>query len=167
MKKTIALIAASLGLAGGVADAQTPAAKPAAAAAPSPAYGRLITLAEAKAVAAAAEAEAAKNGWPMIITIVEPNGAVVLTHKMDGASYGSIAVAQGKAETTAGFRRSTLTFQDAVKAGTLNAIFSGALAIEGGELLLVGGQIVGAIGVSGGTPAQDGVVARAAAAALK
>ncbi len=169
MKKTLALIAASLGLAGGVADAQTAPAKPAPAAAPapSPSYGRLITLAEAKTVAAAAEAEATKNGWTMTIVITEPNGAVVVIHKMDGTQYASTDIARGKAETASGFRRPTAAFQDAVKAGTLNAIFAGALAIDGGELLLVDGKIVGAIGVSGGTPAQDGVVARLAAGVLK
>ncbi|WP_184718321.1 heme-binding protein [Caulobacter sp.] len=168
MKKTLALIAASLGLAGGVAEAQTPAAKPAAAApAPNPSYGRLITLAEAKAVAAAAEAEAAKNGWTMTIAVTEPNGATVLIHKMDGTQYASTDIARGKAETASGFRRPTGAFQDAVKGGNLNAIFAGALAIEGGELLLADGKIVGAIGVSGGTPAQDGVASRAGAAALK
>jgi uncharacterized protein GlcG (DUF336 family) len=54
-----------------------------------------------------------------------------------------------------------------VKGGTLNSIFTGALAIDGGELLIVGDRIVGAIGVSGGSGAQDGQVARVAAAALK
>ena len=57
--------------------------------------------------------------------------------------------------------------QEAVKSGTLNAIFTGATAVEGGELLLVDGKIIGAIGVSGGSAAQDGQVARAGAAVLK
>jgi hypothetical protein len=72
-----------------------------------------------------------------------------------------------QAETSASFRRPTSYFQDAVKGGTLNAIFTGALAIEGGELLIVDGKIVGAIGASGGSGAQDGMVARAGVAALK
>jgi uncharacterized protein GlcG (DUF336 family) len=54
-----------------------------------------------------------------------------------------------------------------VKSGTLNPIFSGATAVEGGELILVDGKIVGAIGVSGGSGAQDGIVARAGQATLK
>lgn len=163
MNKTLALIAAGLALTGGYASAQTAPAAP-----PAPAYSsRVITLAEAKTVAAAAEAEARKNGWPMVIVVLESNGAQVLAQKMDGAQYGSNEVALKKAQTAANFRRPTLVFQEAVKNGTLNAIFTGAMALEGGELLLVDGKIVGAIGVSGGTAAQDGVVARAGQAALR
>lgn len=166
MKKSFALIAAGLVLAGAPALAQT--AVPAAAPAANPTYAsRVITLAEAKAVVAAAEAESRKNGWSMVITVVESNGAVVLSEKMDGAQYGSIEVALKKAQTAANFRRPTSYFQEAVKSGTLNAIFTGAMALEGGELLLVDGKIVGAIGVSGGSAPQDGVVARAAAATLR
>ncbi|WP_425993651.1 GlcG/HbpS family heme-binding protein [Caulobacter sp. DWR1-3-2b1] len=131
-----------------------------------PPYGRSVTLAEAKVAVAAAQAAAVKNGWIMVITVVEPNGALVLSEKMDGAQYGSNDVARRKAETSASFRRPTLYFQDAVRGGTLNAIFTGALAIEGGELLIIDNRIVGAIGASGGSGAQDGVVARAGAAAL-
>lgn len=135
--------------------------------APALAYGRSITLAEAKTAVAAAEAESRKNGWNMVIVVVEPNGALVLSQKMDGAQYGSNDVARRKAETSANFRRPTAYFQDAVKGGTLNAIFTGALAIEGGELLVIDGKIVGAIGASGGSGVQDGQVARAGVAALK
>jgi glc operon protein GlcG len=166
MKKALALIAAGFCLVGAPAMAQTAAPPPAPAV--HPAYSaRVITLAEAKSVVAAAEAEARKNGWSMVITVVESNGALVLCEKMDGAQYGSIEVAQKKAQTAVNFRRPTSYFQDAVKAGTLNAIFTGAMALEGGELLLVDGKIVGAIGVSGGSAPQDGVVARAAAVTLK
>jgi glc operon protein GlcG len=134
---------------------------------PAPPYGRPVTLAEAKIAAAAAEAEARKQGWSMVIVVVEPSGALVLSEKMDGAQYGSNDVARRKAETSANFRRPTAYFQEAVKGGTLNSIFTGALAIDGGELLIVDGKIAGAIGVSGGSGAQDGAVARVAAAALK
>lgn len=165
MRKTLALIATGLLLAGGSALAQT---APAPAPAPQPPYSaHIVTLAEAKAVAAAAEAEMRKNGWTMVITIVEPNGQPVLFEKTDGTQYGSVEVARKKAETAANFRRPSSYFQEAVKSGTLNSIFTGATAVEGGELLLVDGKIIGAIGVSGGSGAQDGQVARAGAAALK
>ncbi len=155
-------------LAAGPALAQT-APSPTAPAAPPPAppYGRPVTLAEARTAAAAAEAEARRQGWSMVIVVVEPSGALVLSEKMDGAQYGSNDVARRKAETSANFRRPTAYFQEAVKGGTLNSIFTGALAIDGGELLIVDGKIAGAIGVSGGSGAQDGAVARVAAAALK
>jgi glc operon protein GlcG len=129
-----------------------------------PPYGRSVTLAEAKAIVAVAEAEALKNGWDMVITIVEPNGAVVLTEKMDGTQYGSLSVAEKKAVTAATFRRPTIFFQEAVKNGTLNSIFTGAMALEGGELIIIDNRVVGAIGVSGATATQDGQVARAGAA---
>lgn len=169
MNKTLALIAASLILAGGSALAQTaPAPAAAPAPAPQPPYSaRVIGLAEAKTVAAAAEAEARKNGWTMVIVILESNGQQVFAQKMDGTQYGSNEVALKKAQTSANFRRPTSYFQEAVKAGTLNSIFTGATAVEGGELLLVDGKIVGAIGVSGGSAAQDGIVARAGVSALK
>lgn len=163
MRKTLALIAAGLALGGGSAFAQT---APAPVSSP-PYAARVITLAEAKAAVAAAEAEARKNGWTMVIVVVESNGQPVLSEKMDGAQYGSGEVALKKAQTATNFRRPTAYFQEAVKSGTLNAIFTGAMALEGGELLLSDGKIIGAIGVSGGSAPQDGVVARAAAAALK
>ena len=166
--KTSAALLAVLALAV-AAPAMAQTAPTAATAAPPvyPPYGRSITLAEAKLAVAAAEAEARRNGWNMVITVVEPNGALVLSEKMDGAQYGSNDVARRKAETSANFRRPTSFFQDAVKGGTLNAIFTGALAIEGGELLIIDNKVAGAIGVSGGSGAQDGQVARAAAAAVK
>lgn len=163
MKPAAHIAALALALA---APAMAQTATPPAAAPVYPPYGRSVTLAEARVAVAAAQAEAVKNGWLMVITVVEPNGALVLSEKMDGAQYGSNDVARRKAETSASFRRPSSYFQDAVKGGTLNAIFTGALAIEGGELLIVDNRIVGAIGASGGSGAQDGLVARAGAAAL-
>jgi uncharacterized protein GlcG (DUF336 family) len=156
-------LALSAALIAGPVLAQTaPPAPPA----PVP-YGTPITLSQAKTAVAAAEAEARKQGLFMVIVVVEPNGALVMSEKMDGAQYGSNDVARRKAETSANFRRPSSYFQEAVKGGTLNAIFTGALAIEGGELLIVDGKIAGAIGASGGSGAQDGTVARAGVAALK
>jgi uncharacterized protein GlcG (DUF336 family) len=162
LRPALALLALSAALITGPALAQTSPAAPAPLA-----YGRSVTLAEAKVAVAAAEAEARKQGWSMVIVVVEPNGALVMSEKMDGSQYGSNDVARRKAETSANFRRPTSYFQEAVKGGTLNSIFSGALAIEGGELLMIDGKIAGAIGASGGSGAQDGSVARAGVAALK
>ncbi len=130
-------------------------------------YGAPISLADARKVAAAAQAEAAANGWLIVTTIVEPNGQVVLNEKMDGAAYSALDVAGRKAVTSAHFKRPTLAFYEAVKGGTLNAIFAQAVAIEGGEPIVMGGKIVGALGVSGGTPVQDGQIARAGTKAVK
>jgi glc operon protein GlcG len=162
--KTFALIAAGLTLVSGSALAQT-APAPAPPAAPYSAH--IVSLAEAKTAVAAAEAEARKNGWTMVIVVLEPNGQPVMSEKMDGTQYGSNEVALKKAQTSANFRRPSSYFQEAVKAGTLNSIFTGAMALEGGELILVDGKIIGAIGVSGGSAVQDGQVARAGAASIK
>jgi glc operon protein GlcG len=166
MKTAILAIAAALAFAAPALAQTKPADTKPATPVVYPPYGRSVTLAEAKTATAAAEAEARKNGWNMVITVVEPNGAMVLSQKMDGTQYGSNDVARRKAETAASFKRPSSYFQEAVKAGTLNSIFTGALAIEGGELLIVDNVVVGAIGVSGGTGPQDGQVARVGASAI-
>ena len=130
------------------------------------AYGSPVSLAYAQALAAAAVAECERLGLLMVIAVTEPSGDIVLVHKMDQAQYGSIDVALGKAKTAARFRRPTSVMAAVVKAGTLNSIFSGAMAIEGGELIIQDGLVTGAIAVSGGSPEQDGDVARAALAAV-
>lgn len=133
---------------------------------PRPVYGSPIVLADAKRVAHAIEAHATAAGLALVVVIVEPAGPVVLSVKMDDAPYGSLDVARRKAETAAAFKRATRCFQDAVRAGVLNALSNGALAIEGGEPLIVDGRIVGAVGVSGGAPEEDGLAARVGAAVL-
>lgn len=133
---------------------------------PRPEYGPPVTLAQAKAIAAAAEAEARRNGWTVVITILEPTGAEVLTWKMDGTQYGSIRVAEEKARTAAQFRRPSRDFAEGLKAGNQGVLTLGVVAVEGGELILIDGRIAGAIGVSGATSAQDGQVARAGAAVV-
>ena len=86
---------------------------------------------------------------------------------MDGTQTGSVRVAIGKARSAALYKRPTKVFQDILAAGSLYILgLEGAVPIEGGLPLLIGDQIVGAIGVSGGTTAQDGVVATAGAGAL-
>jgi uncharacterized protein GlcG (DUF336 family) len=130
------------------------------------AYGPPVTLAYAQALAAAAVAECDRLGLPMVIVVTEPSGDLVLVHKMDQAQYGSTDVAIGKAKTASRFRRPTSVMAAVVKAGTLNSIFSGAMAIEGGEPIIQNGLVTGAIAVSGGTPTEDGDVARAALAAV-
>jgi glc operon protein GlcG len=153
----------SFGLAG-AASAQTPAAPPR----PMP-YGLPIDLEMAKKAVAAAEAEAKKVSYaPDVIVIVDPGGAPVCLERMDDAQIGSIAVAIGKARSAALFRRPTKMFADLLaKGNTLPLALPGATPIEGGMPLVFDGKIVGAIGASGGTGAQDGQVAAAGAAALK
>ena len=133
-------------------------------------YGAPIALAEAKRVLAAAQAEAMKNKWNVVIAVVDSGGHLVALERMDSTQYGSVVVAQDKARTAAAFRRSSKVFQDGVAAGGEGLrmlVLPGALPIEGGLPLIVGGKVVGAIGVSGVTSAQDGQIAAAGVAALK
>ncbi len=120
----------------------------------------------AKKVMAAAEAEAVKNNWPMVIAIVDSTGHLVMLHKLDQAQYGSVAIAQAKAETALNFRRPTKVFEDALAAGgqglrVLSMV--NLTALEGGILLLANGEVIGAVGVSGMHSSQDAQVARAGA----
>jgi uncharacterized protein GlcG (DUF336 family) len=133
-------------------------------------YGTSISLENAKKVAAPALAEASKNNWLMAVAIVDPSGNLVYYEKMDGTQYASANIAVGKARSAAQFKRPTKALQDALAAGGdgLRILgLEGAVPVEGGLPLVEGGKIVGAIGVSGGTSAQDGQCAAAGAAVLK
>ena len=127
-------------------------------------YGEPIKLEQAEKVMAAALQEASKNNWTMAIAIVDTGGKLVLFKKMDNTQIGSIDVAISKATTSNNFKRPTKVLEDAVAGGGLGLrILSlpGAVALEGGELILSNGKIIGAIGVSGALSTQDGQVARA------
>ena len=132
-------------------------------------YGTSISLETAKKVAAPAIAEAAKNNWSMALAIVDPAGNLVYYEKMDNTQLGSANVAIDKARSAALFKRPTKALQDALAAGGegLRILrIQGAVPIEGGLPLVVDGKIVGAIGMSGGTSAQDGQCAKAGADSL-
>ena len=133
-------------------------------------YGANISLADAKKVAAAAEAHAVSKNWAVVIAIVDTGGNLVYLQKQDNTQIGSLEVAQAKAKTANAFKRPTKAFQDGVAAGGENLrILSlpGAIAVEGGELILSGGKIIGAIGVSGLQAVQDTEVAKAGTAVIK
>ena len=121
-----------------------------------------VTLERATRVAAAAETEARRNNWNVVIAIVDDSGYLVLLRRMDNTQLGSVAVAQEKAKSAVLFRRPTKAFAEAVASGR-TAVLSlpGAIPIEGGIPLLAGGRVVGAIGVSGVTAEQDGQIAQA------
>lgn len=133
------------------------------------AYGEPINLQLAHEVAAAAEREARANGWPMVIAVADSGGHLVLLHKLDNAALGSIEVAIKKASTAALFKRSTKGFEDTLATGgaalRLLSMHNASL-LEGGVPLVQDGKVIGAIGVSGMHPTQDGQVALAGAAAI-
>ena len=128
---------------------------------------KVLTLGEAKKIMAAAQTDAAKSNLTVAIAILDEGGHLLLFEKMDDTQTGSVNVAIAKARTAFLFKRPTKVFEDAVQGGR-NVILAldGALPIEGGLPLMVGGKVVGAIGVSGGTAQQDGVVAAAGVAVL-
>ena len=127
-------------------------------------YGLAIGIEQAKKAASAALAEARTNGWMMAVAVVDPAGLLVYFEKMDDTQNGSVAVAQAKARSAALFKRPTKAFQDTLAAGGegLRVLrLEAAVPVEGGIPLVIDGRIAGAIGVSGGTSAQDGQCARA------
>jgi len=133
-------------------------------------YGLPISLENAKKAAAPAMAEAAKNGWNMAVAIVDPAGNLVYYEKMDNTQLGSANVAIDKARSAALYKRPTKAFQDALAAGgdALRILsLKGAVPVEGGIPLVMDGKIVGAIGVSGATSAQDAQCAKAGADTIK
>jgi uncharacterized protein GlcG (DUF336 family) len=133
-------------------------------------YGEPIKLEHARKLIAAAEAEATKQKWPVAIAIVDGSGHLVAFAKMDNTQLGSIDVALEKAKCAALFRRPTKVFEDGlVKGGENLRVLKvpGAIPIEGGLPIVYQGKIIGAIGVSGVKPNEDGQVAKAGIAADK
>ena len=128
---------------------------------------KALTLDAAKQIAAAAEKEAAGSKLTMVIAILDDGGNLIYLERMNETQIGSIEVAQQKARSAVSFKRPTKVFEDAVVGGR-NAILKlpGAMPVEGGLPLTVDGKIIGAIGCSGGTSQQDGVVAKAGVDAL-
>jgi len=133
------------------------------------AYGSSIHLEPAKRAAAAALAEARANGWTMAVAVVDTAGDLVYFEKMDETQTGSVNVSQAKARSAARFKRPTKAFQESLTAtpdGLRVLGLEGAVPVEGGVPLVVDGNIVGAIGLSGGTSAQDGQCAKAGVDAI-
>jgi uncharacterized protein GlcG (DUF336 family) len=130
-------------------------------------YGAPISTEAAKKAASAALAEARKNGWTVYATVVDAGGTVVYVERIDGTQTGSAQVSLEKARTSASFKRPSKAFEDTILGGKTHYLrLPGALPLEGGLPLFHDGKIVGAIGVSGATSAQDGQCAKAGADAL-
>ena len=133
-------------------------------------YGPAISLENAKKAAAPALAEAAKNNWRVSVAIVGPAGTLIYYEKMDNTQLGSANVAIDKARSATLFKRPTKTLQDTLAAGGEGLRLlrvQGVVPVEGGIPLVMDGKIVGAIGVSGATSAQDSQCAKAGADTVK
>lgn len=162
MKKTLAFSAIAIVLAcfGGGATAQT-AALP---------YGAPITLEQARKVLAAAEAESRKINVPSSVAILDSGGHLVLLQRMDGSQFAGAEVAVDKAFSAIAYKRPGKAFEDRIAMGGAEIRIlrlRGASPIDGGEPIVIDGKLVGSIGVSGGTGAQDGQIARAGVSAAK
>lgn len=154
-----------------LAQAQAPAAVPDQMPFDIP-YGASITADRAAQVAAAAAAEAKKSprNWKLAIAVVDTNGDLVYFYKMDQTQIASVAISQGKARTAARFRRPTEAFFNGMQtpAGAyLPTLDPTLVASSGGIPLIEGGKVIGAIGCSGGTGAQDNVACKAGAETIK
>lgn len=135
-----------------------------------PPYGMNISVDTAKKASAAAVAEAAKNGWFMAIAVTDTAGQLVYFERMDNTQSGSINIATGKARSAAQFRRPTKVFQDLIAKGqAFNYLLGleGASVVQGGIPIVADGKVVGAIGCSGATGAQDVQACTAGITALK
>lgn len=127
-----------------------------------------LALSDLRAVATAAEAEATQHGWAVTIAIVDDGGHLLWLQRLDGAAPISSEIAPAKARTAAVGRRETKVYEDMINQGRVSFLSAPTLTgmLEGGVPILVGGQCVGAIGVSGVKSAEDAQIARAGIAAL-
>jgi len=163
---TIYRLALALLLAGAAsAHAQTPIP-------PAPVYGieygPPITDAQAAKVMDAATALARRNGWRVVITVLDPAGHTKVVQRLDNAQFGSLEVSAGKAYTVVAYKRSSRWYAQQVAAGGMGYMrVPGALPLAGGVAIIVDDKIIGSIGVSGASSDQDEQVALEGANALR
>ncbi|ESY94326.1 heme-binding protein [Mesorhizobium sp. LNHC209A00] len=128
----------------------------------------VLTLEAARMVLRAAEAKAKAEGWPCVISVVDSDGLPIILERMDDAAVpGGVLLAPGKARTAALFRRPSGALEDAINGKRPAAVTAqGFVMMRGGVPITVGGNIVGAIGVSADIPEHDEAIANAGIAAL-
>ncbi len=156
--RNLTALGGALVVASGLAQAQVPQ------------YGSNITLEQARKAAAAADAEAKKNSWPVAIAVVDNAGMLVYFERAENTQTASIQVSIDKAVSSAMYRRPTKVFQESVAGGgaglrVLN--LRNASAVDGGFPIVVGGKIIGGLGISGVTADQDSQIAKAGVDAMK
>jgi uncharacterized protein GlcG (DUF336 family) len=122
----------------------------------------ILTLDDAKTIAAASEAEALRNDWPVVIAIVDDGGHLMHLLRLDNTQFGSVEVAIAKARSAIAFRRPTKMWEDHITEGRMRYLgLPGAVPIEGGLPIYADGQFIGAVGVSGVRSNQDAQIAQA------
>lgn len=135
-----------------------------------PPYGPPIGIENARKIMAAAEAEAIKNNWAVVIAIIDSGGHIVMLHRFDNVQLSSIDLSVGKAKTALMFKRPTKVLDDAISSGGSGLRFlslKDIVPLEGGLPIVMDGKIIGAIGISGVLSAQDAQIGRAGIDALK
>jgi uncharacterized protein GlcG (DUF336 family) len=127
-----------------------------------------LSLADTKRVAAAAEAEALANGWAVTIAIVDDGGHLLALSRLDGAAPISAHIAPAKARTSALGRRESKGYEEMINGGRTSFLSAPELSgmLEGGVPIMVDGQCLGAVGVSGVKSNEDAQIAKAGIAAL-
>ena len=129
---------------------------------------KVLSLAAARKIVAAAEAEANARGVGVVIAVVDSSGTIIELTRMDTAQVASVNVGIGKARTAAIYRRPSRDFEEQIKSGRIAALaLADATPLQGGVPVLVDGKVVGAVGVSGDSPQVDEAIAIAGAAAIR
>jgi glc operon protein GlcG len=128
---------------------------------------KVLTLAAARTIVAASEAEATRRGLGVVIVVVDDSGTVIELTRMDAAQIASVNVGIGKARTAAIYRRPSRDFEEQIRSGRVAALaLADATPLQGGVPVLIGGRVVGAVGVSGDSPQVDEEIAIAGAKAI-
>jgi glc operon protein GlcG len=130
-----------------------------------PGYGPSVTTAQAKKIAAGVIAECAANKWNIAVAIVDTHGTLIYFERMEDTQYASSRIAVMKARAAATYRRPTRAFMEAINKGPATATLPGVVGSPGGNPIMVGGKVTGAVGVSGVTGDQDEQCAKAGIAA--
>jgi uncharacterized protein GlcG (DUF336 family) len=130
-------------------------------------HKRILTLEEAKRMAAGAEARAVEEGWPVAIAIVDDGSHLLCLYRLDGTQLGSIEGAIQKARSAVLFKRPTKSWEERLAEGKIGYLnLPGLVPVEGGIPVILDNQIVGGIGVSGVRSGEDGLIAQAGLNAL-
>lgn len=129
---------------------------------------KMLTLEAARLVAAAAEARALAGGWKVVIAVVDDGGHALCLLRLDGTQASSVETALGKAKAAVGFKRPTRVLEEMVNNGRYSFLSAPGepVLLQGGLPIEVGGQLVGAVGVSGVKASDDEIIAQAGVEAL-
>jgi len=127
-----------------------------------------LTLADVRSIAQGAEAEALRQQWAVSIAVVDDGGHLLWLQRLDGAAPISAQIAPAKARTAALGRRESKVYEEMINQGRTSFLSAPGLEglLEGGVPIMVGGECVGAVGVSGVKSSEDVQIAKAGIAAL-